>query len=317
MPRVSVVRSGAIRQVVVCMTLLLVLALPMAVHAGEGQPQTAGPEQCALCHQAEAQDWQNSPHAQAAEAIDHNALVNQCNTSAGEDCTCLSCHTTNFDPTTQTFSGQGVTCEACHGPYVAGHPENGVMQLDVDSSVCSTCHTETHKAWEQTPHAQAGVQCIGCHRSHSQALRLKDEALCASCHRDQLQDYGHAAHLRTGVDCIDCHSKPPSAKVDAKTADQPTAISTHQFSVDTQVCTECHQEMFQEDTQLVMAQPTALQLPASPAPADVVAAQASQRRLQGATALSFGLGLGIGGLSGIVFVLVISFIFAQQRRAQQ
>lgn len=316
MPRAHVVRFGVVRRAGLFLALLLVLALPMAAQAGEAQPQEAGPQQCALCHLAEAQEWQNSPHAQAIEALDHDALVNECNASAGEDCTCLRCHTTNFDPTTQTFSQQGVTCEACHGPYVEGHPENGVMQLDVDSSVCSNCHTETHKAWEQTPHAQAGVQCIGCHRSHSQDLRLKDEALCASCHRDQLQDYGHAAHMRTGVDCVDCHAKPPLAKVDARTASQPTALSTHQFSVDTQVCTECHQEMFQEDTQLVVAQSATPPLAASAA-ADVVAAQANQRRLQGVTALSFGLGLGIGGMAGIIFVLVIGFVLAQQRRAQQ
>lgn len=325
MPQVHPARRGAIRGVFVLLAALialLVLALPALAQTGDTPPQDVGPEKCALCHQAEAQEWQTSPHAQAAESIDHDALVKQCNVNTGEDCTCLSCHTTSFDPGTKTFSQAGVTCEACHGSYVEGHPENGVMQLDVDSSVCSNCHTETHKAWEQTPHAQAGVQCIGCHRSHSQDLRLEDEALCTSCHRDQLQDAGHVAHARSGINCVDCHAKPPAAKIDAKAANQPTASSTHQFSVDTQVCTGCHQEMFQEQTELAMTQPAAGQPAVSPMSAEAAAAceaeaKASQRWLQGATALSFGLGLGIGGMIGIVFMLILGFIFQRQRSIGQ
>ena len=157
--------------------LVAVLALFSTVAFADAPiPLQEDPGQCALCHQAEVQDWQTSPHAGAMTSMDPAALT-QCQENQGTDCTCLSCHTSSFDPTAQTVPHEGVTCEACHGKFVEGHPENGEMKLSVDSSVCSECHTETHNSWENTAHAQAGVQCIGCHRSHTQNLRLDDEAL--------------------------------------------------------------------------------------------------------------------------------------------
>ena len=67
---------------------------------------------------------------------------------AGE-CSCLGCHTTDFDPNEGTYVYGGVSCEACHGPYIEGHPKDGVMHLDVDSSICSDCHAETHQQWQE------------------------------------------------------------------------------------------------------------------------------------------------------------------------
>jgi hypothetical protein len=99
----------------------------------------------------------------------------------------------------------GATCEDCHGPYVEDHPEAGVMQLSVDSTICHDCHTSTFEQWEDSTHAQAGVQCIGCHLSHSQAFRLTDESLCSSCHQDLAADYDETCHGFAGVACTDCH----------------------------------------------------------------------------------------------------------------
>jgi formate-dependent nitrite reductase cytochrome c552 subunit len=77
-----------------------------------------------------------------------------------------------------------VTFEDCHGPYVEDHPKTGTMQLTVDSAICETCHTTTFDQWAGSLHAQSGVQCIGCHLSHSQTFRLTDEALCGTCPHD-------------------------------------------------------------------------------------------------------------------------------------
>jgi hypothetical protein len=298
---------------------LVALTTAQLVAAAPINPQSSGPEKCATCHRAETEDWQYSPHAQAIDPIDHDALVKECNSAEGEDCSCLSCHTTNFDATTTHFTAAGVTCEACHGAYVEGHPENGVMQLSVDSSVCSTCHVDTHEDWAQTPHAQAGVQCIGCHRSHSQDLRLQDEALCISCHRDRLEDPGHAAHTRTGINCIDCHTAPSATRGVAQDIAQGGNAPAHDFTVVTAVCTDCHQDMF-HDAAASAAQPTTRDLSsAAVIPSDEVAAavveQEARSWLQAATAISFGLGLGIGAMFGIVFILIVAFIYQRQRSA--
>ncbi len=238
----------------------------------------------------------------------------ECEANQGANCTCLSCHNSNFDPTAQTVPHEGVTCEACHGEFVEGHPENGEMMLDVDSSVCSDCHIDTHKNWQTTAHADAGVQCIGCHRSHTQNLRFDDEALCISCHRDRLEDRGHAVHLTTGTNCIDCHTSP--AKL--TTADGQL-VSSHTFAVATDACASCHGGTFHEG-QAVAGQTTALGASeaagSDETPAQIVDEQENRRWLQGATALSFGLGIGFGAMMGIVFMLVIALIVQRPWRAK-
>ena len=103
-----------------CLVLLLSLLLPTALWAAP--PIPAGAEKCAKCHTQETDAWQNSPHAKAGMP--------------------------------------GATCEGCHGPYVEGHPEAGTMQLTVDSSICQDCHNSTYAQWQNSTHAQAGVQCI-------------------------------------------------------------------------------------------------------------------------------------------------------------
>ena len=51
-------------------------------------------------------------------------------------------------------------------------------------------------------------------------------------------------------------------------------------------------------------------------PAEIVAEQGNRRWLQGATALSFGLGIGFGAMAGIVFMLVIGLIVQRSWRAK-
>lgn len=305
-----------------CLVALLIL-FPSIALADQPNPAETDPNKCATCHQAEAQEWQNSPHAQAMTRIDHGKAMT-CEEGQDENCTCLTCHTTNFDTAAKTFSQAGVTCEACHGPYVEGHPENGQMKLDVDSSICSNCHQETHKDWLSTPHAAAGVQCIGCHKSHSQNLRLDDEQLCTSCHRDRLTDPGHAQHIRAGLNCVDCHATPKATSVDASAKMGGSAAPSHQFAVDTQVCANCHGEGFHSATNAAAAGQTTGVVSAAMAEAaseeqqgvQVVTVDTNRRWLQGATLLSFGVGIGFGAIAGIVFVLIVGLIIQQTRRAK-
>lgn len=296
--------------------LLLALALFAApASAGEPQPLDTDPGQCALCHQAEVQDWQSSPHAAATTAVEGAVMACE----DGQDCSCLTCHTTNFSPATGTFDHTGVTCEACHGPLVEGHPENGNMLLSVDSSVCSNCHVDTFKDWQSTPHATAGVQCIGCHRSHTQNLRLDDQVLCKSCHRDDLQDAGHVAHMRTGLDCVSCHTSPASSPHVANGPSEPS----HQFTVNTEACADCHDDIFR-DTGTTAAhsavQPAALaavgQDEQAASAQEIVTERASERRTVQASAISLGLGIGIGAMAGIIFMLAIGLLVQRPWRGK-
>lgn len=309
--KITLSRRGSVRRLTLAggLAVLLMLVLATVALANAPTPQQDGPEKCALCHQNEVQEWQESPHANAMTPIDQ-AHPAECAEGESEDCTCLSCHTTNFDPASHTFSQAGVTCEACHGPYVEGHPANGVMQLDVDSSVCSDCHVETHQDWLNTPHAEAGVQCIGCHRSHSQNLRLVDEALCKSCHRDRLLDTGHLAHARVDINCVDCHTKPTTSLINASLEMSSGTGPRHEFSVATEVCANCHGHTFHKDDLAMVANTTIDRTGAAPAQA-----AESTRWLQTATLFSMGVGLGIGGMLGIIFTIIIGYVVQGRSRS--
>ena len=291
----------------VAFLLLVLVGMPAPVSAGEPQPLETDPGQCALCHQAEVNDWQSSPHAGATMSIE--SAVVACEN--GQDCSCLTCHTTNFSPATGSFEHAGVTCEACHGPLVEGHPENGHMILSVDSSVCSDCHAETFADWETTPHAAAGVQCIGCHRSHTQNLRLDDQALCRSCHHEDVQDGGHLVHLRTGLDCVTCHTSPASSPhVEGGPSDP-----THQFQVATEVCASCHSGAFhgEETSALISAMQPGMAIPPASgnqavAASEAAAEQSVNSRTALVSAVSLGLGIGIGAMAGIIFMLAVGLI---------
>lgn len=296
----------------VCLAVIL-LIFPAVAQADDPPPSPTDPQTCALCHRIEVQDWLSSPHAGATTTIEKSTM----HCSAGEDCTCLSCHSTNFSTLTGSYDHTGVTCEACHGKLAEGHPEEQEMVLSVDSSVCSKCHAETFRDWQTTPHAEAGVQCIGCHRSHSQNLRMDDATLCRSCHREQLEDQGHLVHLRSGLDCVSCHVVPTH---DAQTTEGPSSPA-HQFAVATAVCADCHGDDFHTDENSLMSLPTqspaagvvqaaaALPAPSADATAQQVVKQIETgKRIAQASAISLGVGLGIGGLAGILFTVIVALL---------
>lgn len=303
------------------------LLLPATVLAGPPDPGYQGPEKCAECHSVEAEAWKNSPHAQAMANIDESVHVACGDYAEGDECSCLSCHTTDFDPIERTYAYGGVSCEACHGPYVEGHPKDGVMHLDVDSSICSDCHAETHQQWQDSLHAQAGVQCIGCHLSHSQDFRLTDEALCGACHRDRLEDFAHTAHESSEVGCTDCHlSSPPAqetaALVSANAVIGPPAAPSHSFTVvSSQACVGCHGQTIHEmvphedSTQVANVQLLAMADRAPELAAELKAAEQTNKSLRVTALVSLGLGMGIGGMLGIVFMLIVGYVV--QGRAKQ
>jgi hypothetical protein len=247
--------------------------------------------------------------------MDHDADW-ACPEADRDDCTCLDCHSSDFDPSVSDTGQAGVTCQACHGPYVKGHPDNGVMLLDVDSSVCSDCHIDTHADWQASAHGLAGVQCIGCHRVHPQDLRLSNQYLCASCHRDDMKDSGHVAHEEEGIDCVDCHVSPATSMASASGTDSAHVTLSHQFIVNTEVCADCHGATFHEDGKTVAAvlsgsNPRLEQTSAQENPGPTT--EVSRRWIQGATLTALGLGIGIGGMMGIAFVLFIAYLGQRQK----
>ncbi len=273
-----------------CLVVLVGLALPALVWAeaprsGPGDTGS-GSETCATCHPKEMETWSGSPHAQVKLAD----------------------------------GSVGVTCEDCHGAYVEGHPQKGLMQLSTDSSVCKACHAKTYERWAISAHGRLNVQCIGCHVAHSQGLRLTDNALCTACHQTPPTDMAHTAHSQAGVVCVSCHVSSAStqaASPQAVAAAVPSAdtSSGHDFmAASSQPCITCHDKTptspaaeMASSQAAGMASAAIANQPSGP----VTAAESQERPTQALQIMPFitlGLGMGIGGILGIVFMLTIGYI---------
>lgn len=216
---------------------------------------------------------------------------------------CVECHLAETQSWQQSpHNSQAVTCETCHGAYVPDHPEAGLMQLNADAGICMNCHTTTTDEWRHSQHAQNNILCTSCHVSHSQDTRLSSEVLCGSCHSEQIDDFTHTTHHSEGVTCIDCHVSV--AGNDAERGHQFTAI-------DSRACIDCHAETIHEEASRAgneaQAQAAQLRSTSEELGAQLEAAERQNRSLQAISVAGLGVGLGIGGLLGIAFVLAVLY----------
>jgi hypothetical protein len=269
----------------VSMAGLILLFLPKAALADS----PAGAEKCVECHEEETAAWENSPHAWA------NIL------KGGE---------------------VGAACEDCHAEYVKDHEESaGYMQLNVDSSICADCHTNTFENLEASAHAEAGVECIGCHLSHSQEFRLTDDSLCGSCHRDELESFSHTTHNYADIACTDCHH-PESVQHNGTLSfvstgpEEEIPAPTHDFSaVSTHNCASCHDVMtvHQGSNHTSVEYATNAQIQQQDDQISTLATElkTTKQANKSLTAMVFvglGIGMGIGGMLGAILMLVIGYV---------
>lgn len=224
---------------------------------------------------------------------------------------CAPCHLTELKAWENSPHAQtGISCDACHGPYVPEHRERrGTMIMDIESSSCKECHTETYKQWKSSPHAKAGVQCIGCHLSHSQKFRLTDEELCGSCHRQVLQELSHTAHKEAGITCTKCHASTVSSGNPGN-----TNPPKHTFTAVAEVCVGCHGKTIHEFVAQAKNKP---QKPSSEQVllANLEACEQMYKSVMPMKVVNLGVGTGIGGLAGVIFMLAFSYI--RERRGKK
>jgi len=209
---------------------------PAVEAQGTGTPmpmESAPAKDCAECHPDIEDAWAASSHA---HAYDDAEFVERWN-SLGKPGECLACHTTNYQFTTNSFSGEGVRCEACHGEAVEGHPP-AIVPVKADTEYCGTCHTTTLGEWRLTGHSTAGVGCMDCHDPHSQeALFDQPDELCLDCHRDEMGDYLEDLHIKKDIGCVDCHALVISPDQMPNDGIVPTG---HAFTITTKTCVACH-----------------------------------------------------------------------------
>lgn len=249
-----------------------------------------GPDTCQNCHPAQAEAWKDAPHADASKV----AAFQEAWQAVKSPGYCLACHTTGYDPNTGKYAFEGVTCEACHGPFVAGHPEKP-MVLNTSPEACGQCHKSTLNEWELSQHGQADIGCVACHDVHGSTMKTGTAAeLCAKCHANVATDFSHAPSSERGLSCADCHIGP-------RTGDpsEGHANTGHTFAVGSGTCSRCHADEIHRGVQAMMGDgQSQLQATLTPAaPTEAPAAEATNPRAAGIALPVIGsgaIGLGLG-----------------------
>lgn len=263
---------------------------------------------CQSCHPEQYTAWQGTTHARAAMDTAFQEQLNKVHNPAA----CLACHTTGFDIGTGAFLAEGVTCEACHGPYKEGHSKAETMQLPMESETCQLCHLTTFLQWEESQHAARKIDCFDCHQAHTQGLRLgSPEKLCAACHTDEQTKLAHSVHGISGVDCVSCHMAPQRQPT-ASSEGMQLPISNHSFTVVSDVCIRCHSSSAHKETSAGQVAIASGQEAISARELEFQArrvkeleqqvsdAQTQLHNLRNLAVVSMGLMLGVGGVLGLL-----------------
>ena len=199
----------------------------------EGATPTPEPKDCVECHPNVGDAWKASLHA---HSFDDPVFSGRWK-SLGEPGECLLCHTTGYQATTGQYTASSVTCEACHGAPLEGHPP-AVMPIRSDTDYCGTCHTITIGEWRLTGHASAGVGCTDCHNPHSQKARFEDtDEMCVNCHKEDLGEHQNDTHIQKGIHCIECHALVIPPETPPPDGLAPTG---HSFTITPATCVACH-----------------------------------------------------------------------------
>jgi hypothetical protein len=193
------------------------------------------PQRCRECHESEFRAWSNTTHANASFDPVFQVHLQQ----AEEPGECFACHTTGYSAITGQFVLAGVTCEACHGPYRVGHPQESMI-IAASEELCGACHPSTLLEWAASRHGKVGVTCVACHEVHTQKTRVaaNTNALCASCHQVRTQDFTHTMHGAADIHCVDCHLA--RSRDDVGGAVSGRAVTAHSFAVFVSTCNDCH-----------------------------------------------------------------------------
>lgn len=221
-------------RLVVGLLLAMLLSTATGAFAMSPRPRPATDSDapaCSVCHEQTHAVWQQGSHGQALE----DRAFQEAWQAKGEPSGCLKCHASGFDPITGEIVEPGVTCTACHGQYVQGHPAEP-MPTYRSAAICEQCHVETHFEWQASRHASVDMACVACHDVHAADIRADNPSeLCGSCHQTNATDFAHDVHSEAGMNCANCHLESPDE------SDGGSHVARdHSFSVSVSVCTDCH-----------------------------------------------------------------------------
>jgi predicted CXXCH cytochrome family protein len=187
-------------------------------------------DQCRVCHASTVEAWENSTHGHAYNDEGFVKVWEE----QGQPTECLTCHTTGYDPETNTWAADNITCVACHSEGVEDHPRTPI-KINRSSDLCGTCHTDTFFQLSTSMHGETGINCVNCHDPHTNTLKFETAPdLCASCHGNRVSRFAHSDHAAQGLTCEVCHLETNQI------SDDGHQKSNHTFKVSLDTCTGCH-----------------------------------------------------------------------------
>jgi len=202
---------------------------------------------CTGCHSDYKTSLMSGKHGNATS----DPLFQQMWTDQGKPGACLVCHVTGYDPSTGTWTNDGVSCEACHNAPAAhlSYPTTNPASVDRSSDLCGRCHTGNRfnvADWQTSTHFQRGMTCIVCHDPHNAVLKTVPgqeaqgpSALCINCHKEVAMAFPYSKHAAKGVSCVDCHLRHVVIGSTSATNDVH-AVPDHSFTASIDVCSSCH-----------------------------------------------------------------------------
>jgi|GEM_PF-280832 len=255
--------------------------------AGVKTPESTSPgqmtyDQCVDCHQDIKDNWQMGPHGQA---MTDPVFVAEWN-NQGKPGACRVCHATGYDPVTGVARVDSVSCENCHNPIPANHPDEN-MPIDKSPDLCGKCHSDTRFAtenWQMSSHYKRSMTCTVCHDAHGAGMRQIEgaaitadaSALCSNCHKDAMKNFPTSKHFQAGVTCVNCHlgynldSADEAGKLDFISAHR---APDHNFVAKLETCNKCHADQMHSPGQAEAAAAIKVEMAggtATPAPTAAV-----------------------------------------------
>lgn len=245
-------KSIAVFSIIFCLCLFAGISRDNAPIVSAAEPDVperqvgtyAGSQSCAKCHENIHSEWVDTRHAHAFSS----PIFQRDWDELSQQTSCLQCHTTGFDPQSGEYSEEGVSCEACHGPFQPAHPAQP-MSVTPDAELCSTCHETTTDEWHASVHGQEGIDCQSCHNPHSQTPMADSVTdLCTNCHKERGDSFTHGTHANAGLECSNCHMYTSPRTEDPIMGLVPTG---HTFSVGSDACIGCHQDTVHTRDELI------------------------------------------------------------------
>ena len=238
-------------------SILVVGSAALVLSLAGVAPATAqSSEDCAVCHEEIAAEFQHTVHAVTARggpdcAVCHGDGARHMeeggdptliHTPSGRDgeVLCRTCHQQNVDTmfsSRSVHSDASVWCGSCHNVH-SSRPAEPALLSAAANDLCAECHpSQTGSFRKPFGHNldRGGLECVSCHNPHGgageQSLKIdrSGDPACVSCHAAKRGPFVFSHGSGVTGDCMSCHEPHGSSN--------PMALKRARVD---QLCLECH-----------------------------------------------------------------------------